>query len=235
MKRLFLSGMVAISIAAIFYLYRTKDAEMAQSVSVITNDEQPKEKEVMPPSEAKSAVSPPALSEKTLRSLRVLNEVLASKNDNDPRLDQEFRKLSPELKLALRAKYENLSLEDRNGRGTIVFLLGREISTPEDLEFLHAVLSEPPCLSLSDCAKETVESRGGDEDSSLGVSTTLAYPQLVGLVSLDKLLSKAGANGLEREMRDAAWKIVDAAKGSPIAAVAKRAAEIERKLRASRS
>lgn len=123
---------------------------------------------------------------------RTLSQILASKNDNDSRLDTEFKHLSPGTKYLLKQKYASLPAEARNERGTIVFLLGRDLpnsGTPEDFQFFDQVGAEPPCRSLGDCSKET---QAGPEDSheESTIGTTLSYPQKVLLHVLQDYLSQ---------------------------------------------
>jgi hypothetical protein len=134
--------------------------------------------------------SPPAAEAR----LRELDEILASKNDNDPRLDRDFSGLSTEEKSAFRRRYDSLPLESRNERGTIVFLLGRSLASAEDWTFLRRVVDEPPCLSLADCAKAPAGS------SEPGDDVTLAYPALVAL----KLAARADAAKAKPLIADAA-------------------------------
>lgn len=101
-----------------------------------------------------------------------LERILAARDDNDPRLDSDFEELSEATKRAFRKRYNELARESFNERGTIVYLLGRNMTTVSDWKFFHAVVAEPPCLSLSNCTK--AEGTHGDE-------VTLAYPALVAL------------------------------------------------------
>ncbi len=234
MRRFILSAVFAGVIAVAAYALLSRQSERMNEPSA-SGQPSTVAQEAHAPAAAPKVFSPDSFSPEVQTKLAVLDQILKSKNDNDPRLDTEFRNLTPEMKAALEQKYAEMVPEDRNGRGTIVFLLGREMNSPEDLEFMKQVLSEPPCLSLANCGKEMQASRGGDEDSTLGVSTTLAYPQEMAIAWLEKKVMAAGANGLTREMSDAAWKVIEAAKGSPVDSVSRRAAEIERKLRAARS
>lgn len=104
--------------------------------------------------------------------LAALESILAAKDDNDPRLDTAFEDLSEAAKKAFRRRYAELAPESFNERGTIVYVLGRNMRTLADWEFFHAVVAEPPCLSLSDCARA---------DGVPGNEVTLAYPALVAL------------------------------------------------------
>jgi hypothetical protein len=115
------------------------------------------------------------------RKLLVLDEILKSKNDNDPRLDTEFKQLSPELKRAMTRYYQVIPDEQRNERGTIAFLYARAMTGPQDTEFLTTVLMEKPCLSLADCSKPA---SGGDREHAHleGLEeTTSNYPQLTAI------------------------------------------------------
>jgi hypothetical protein len=151
--------------------------------------------------------------------LRILEQIFVSKNDNDPRLDTELRTLDEPTKAAFRAKYASLPLEKRNERGTLVFLLGRNLVTPEDYAFLKTVLSEAPCLSLADCNR-AMESELGDSDhqaDSLGI--VLAYPQITAL----KAIEKARATSMPPHLRDAADAALGAGRASKSPLVAQHA------------
>lgn len=76
--------------------------------------------------------------------------------------------------------------ESRNDRGTIVFLLGRNLSENSDFSFLDLVLSEDLCMSLAHCDQtENINLIEGDTHSDL----LLVYPQIVALKSLDDFIS----------------------------------------------
>ncbi len=149
--------------------------------------------------------------------LETLERILAAKNDNDPRLDSEFKNLSPRAKSLFRAKYRELAPELRNERGTIVYLLGKNPSSGEDWDFLAAAAAEPPCRSLSDCSKKAkTAAEAGDE-------VTLAYPALVALRQAQRVLERAGGG----PSREQALRVLAAAKTSQAPAVARMAARIE--------
>lgn len=139
-------------------------------------------------------------------SLRRLEDVLRAGNDNDPRLDRDFQGLSPQAKELFRAKYRSLPPERRNERGTIVYLLGMNLSSTDDWAFLKEVVGEPPCLSLADCSKRAV---GG----GLGEEVTLAYPSLVALRQAQRALEQAAG-------------VVEAAEASKAPAVARMVARM---------
>ncbi|MDD5303937.1 MAG: hypothetical protein PHS14_12625 [Elusimicrobia bacterium] len=146
--------------------------------------------------------------------LETLEDILRSRNDNDPRLDRDFLGLSDDAKRLFREKYRALAPERRNERGTIVYLLGKNLQTAEDWSFFRAVAAEPPCLSLADCSKPSGEAgESGDE-------VTLAYPSLVALRQARRA-AEEGAS--ESEARG----VLEAAKTSKMKAVVRLAASLE--------
>lgn len=147
--------------------------------------------------------------------LAALEAILASHDDNDPRLDTAFDALSAADKAAFREKYRELPREQRNQRGTVVYLLGKNLSTPEDWAFMAAVAGEPPCLSLDDCGKASAAAKG------LGDDVTLAYPSLVALKQAERAL-KEGRD--EKEARG----VLAAGEKSAMGAVVRLTARIER-------
>lgn len=121
------------------------------------------------------------LSPKDQRKLVILQQILESKNDNDPRMDHDLANLSPEAKRAMEEYYQEIKPEQRNDRGTIVFLISREIKSKADLDFLQNVLMEKPCQSLSDCSKIDAPSSGEAAHLEGINETTANYPQLMAL------------------------------------------------------
>lgn len=117
--------------------------------------------------------------------LAILDAVLASRDDNDSRLDTELKVLTVEEKRAFIDRYRTLPMEDRNGRGMIVFLIGRNLTSPEDFNFINGVFLEPFCRSLENCEKGPAVS---DEDPhhSSGDEVTQSYPQWAALKALEK-------------------------------------------------
>lgn len=126
-----------------------------------------------------------------------LREILASRDDNDPRLDRDFGALSPQARCLLRREYAATPPERRNERGTIVYLLGLTPAEPADWDFLAAVAAEPPCLSLADCAKAP----GGEPGP--GDEITLAYPSLVAVRQAARAASRGGSATGARRVLDA--------------------------------
>lgn len=168
-------------------------------------------------------------STETRRKVSVLDEILSSRNDNDPRMDAELKNLGPEAKRALRERYKTLAPEDRNGRGTVAFLIGRELQSAEDVAFLADVLGEAPCLSLADCSRETSVSRGADMHQDEGIGVTLSYPQIVSLVSIERYLEKNGGQ-VPPSLRDSILRAVRNGENSKVPAVAQRAHRLASKL-----
>ena len=163
-----------------------------------------------------------------LAQARIVDEILIARNDNDPRLDTELRKLSPASKELIRNRYGSLLSEKRNERGTLVFLIGRDLSSTDDLRFMHQVITESPCRSLSDCSREDTGSVTPGERHWEGPSeTTLAYPQIVALKSIESFLT-----GPARpvDLENQALATLDEAKHSPVRKVAVLAEEISQRL-----
>lgn len=137
---------------------------------------------------APQTLSAPSEPEARVVSAKVhlLNEILSSRNDNDPRLDSEFRGLTAALKAALAEKYRALPRESFNERGTLVLLIGRELASAEDAQFLRAVMEEAPCHSLRDCGARAPASQDqvahGDESDAV----TRAYPQWMAVRMLER-------------------------------------------------
>lgn len=143
------------------------------------------------------------MSPATKAQVQILNEILISKNDNDPRMDRDLKVLNKETKEAFKAQYKNIAAEKRNDRGTIVFLVGRNIDSKDDMNFLSEVLNEPPCKSISDCNKPEMGTLDRDhEDHQTGMGVTLAYPQLVTIHSLKNYLNKNPEGPLANQAKD---------------------------------
>ena len=168
----------------------------------------------------------------TLDKLKTLEDILRSKNDNDPRLDHDFNDLSPETKRLFRKKYREIPAEKRNERGTIVYLLGKNLRSREDWEFFRRVALEPPCLSLADCSKKPAP--GSDEEAT-GDEVTLAYPSLVALRQAGRAAEEARAIRVATRSAPAtaekeALELFAAAKKSKTRAIARMAASYEKKI-----
>jgi hypothetical protein len=156
------------------------------------------------------------LDDKDRDQVRVFEEIIASKNDNDPRMDRLLRDLSEPVKNELRKKYTATPLENRNERGTVVFLIGREVSegraSTADLQFLKEVLLEKPCLSLVDCTKSPASGSPDEQHLDSIHETTADYPQLMGLRYLRQALQSEVVSPV---MREAIQSVFEAARQSP--------------------
>lgn len=163
-------------------------------------------------------------SPETRQQLALLDQILVSKNDNDPRLDQELARLSEEAQEALREKYGTLRMEDRNARGTVVFLLSRYSQSERNQEFFLSVLKEAPCLSLENCEKASdTDSPEALHSAQAGMDVTLGYPQLVVLQAVEEALSQRSLTSIEAEMLQVALQ-------SPITSVQRKAEKIRERL-----
>jgi hypothetical protein len=154
--------------------------------------------------------------------LGILNEVLASRNDNDPRLDRDLKILSPGARALLRARYAELAAEKRNERGTIVFLLGRHLESAQDFEFFQTVIAEQPCRSLKDCQSADAMDSNDHTGREMGIDVTLNYPQIVALKSLERLLG----GPMEAGQKQRAIGLLRQSMASPVPVVAKMAREL---------
>lgn len=155
----------------------------------------------------------------------LVQQILASHNDNDPRLDKELRVLDAATKARFRAEYKKIPPEKRNDRGTLVFLLGRNITEAQDLAFMKDVVNESPCLSLADCNHPEPSWDAKKEEHQNGMGVTLAYPQLVALQSLLNLAGNSNA-----ALKEGALDVVSAAKHSSQLLVSRMADSVEAKL-----
>lgn len=162
--------------------------------------------------------------------LKILDEILAAKNDNDPRLDTEFRSLSPTSKRMMEDRYRALMPEKRNERGTIAFLVGREISSADDVAFMEGILSESPCLSLGDCSREEKNADDDHLNAETGSAVTLAYPQLVALHSIESQIEQAEKGARLSYLNDIR-RVVDQATRSQIPTVADKARALQARLK----
>lgn len=150
--------------------------------------------------------------------VNVLEAVLNAHDDNDSRLDGAFNGLSPEDRRRFREKYRSFPPENRNRRGIIVYILGKNPVDAEDWAFLREVVGEPPCLSLSDCAR--APGAGGGDESEV----TLAYPALVALKQAERVL-EAGPDSSRRQ----AQAVVREGMNSRVPVVAEEAARLSRR------
>jgi len=161
----------------------------------------------LPVSGVKSKGPIPGLMPEEQKKWLMLEQILESKNDNDPRIDTELKGLSPLFKTTLALHYNDLKPERFNERGTLVFLVGREIVNPADVDFMRIVLAEKPCLSVSDCSRPPAATAGEDDHRELVNETTMRYPQLMALRALKQrwrelLKDSSGQGDLMRQIRE---------------------------------
>lgn len=176
---------------------------------------------------AVEAVNP---SPQDIQHLKVLDEILATKNDNDPRMDTELRGLSPTSKRMMEDRYRSLAPEKRNERGTVAFLVGREISSADDVAFMEGILSESPCLSLGDCSREDKNMDDEHLHPETGLAVSLAYPQMVALHSIESQIEQAEKGARLSYLNDVR-RVVDQATRSQIPLVADKARALQARLK----
>jgi hypothetical protein len=170
-----------------------------------------------------TAAQDPPFTVQDRKQAETLKSVLAAHNDNDQRMDTELKVLGAGAKKLFQQAYSQIVPEKRNERGTVIFLLGRNISQASDVAFLAKVLSEPPCRSMQNCNQDPPHS--ADADSDNGVEVSLAYPQIVALKSLERVLAAGPGNPQFQQAMDT----VHRATQSPVAKIAIVARAIEAK------
>jgi hypothetical protein len=158
----------------------------------------------------------------TVAKLKILDEIFATKNDNDGRLDTEFNDISPELREALIVSYKSMPKERLNERGTVIFLLGKKIENESDLDFFQEVIAEAPCLSLNDCSVESAVEIPGEAHLAEAQETTLIYPQLMSL----RLISSSYVGSDNSALRERMAEFFKLAQQSPSEYIAEEAARI---------
>src|SRR6185437_1737577 len=163
------AALLVVSVVGWLWLNRAKPVSkptpVASDIIESPKGPSPSAPRAAPPPAAAAPASPAA-------KVALLGEILESRNDNDPRLDTEFRHLDQPTKQALIDYYHRLPVEDANGRGTIVFLLGREIRGPGDLPFFDQVLAE------------RVPKLPPTREGSLPMELLAAYPQVMAVSAL---------------------------------------------------
>jgi hypothetical protein len=165
------------------------------------------------------------LSEVDQKKWTLFEEVLNSKNDNDPRVDKELRNLSPEMHQNLRGAYSKLPMENRNGRGFVAFLIARDLKDAQDVQFLKEIYQEAPCLSFQSCGQTAAPDPHFDDINE----TSLNYPQLVGLYQIEKQLEARPDLLSSPEMKTAFSNLLREARQFPSSAIQKRAQTIQEK------
>ncbi len=165
------------------------------------------------------------LSDEDQKKFTILKEILKTKNDNDPRFDRELLHLSPELKKMVEHFYGDVKPELRNERGTVVFLIGRDLNSQDDVNFLKDVMMEKPCMSLADCSK--AETGGGAEAHLDAINETTAnYPQLMALRQLLIAYQKSANGTGQAAIAESIAHALQAAAHSPNPRVAREAQKV---------
>lgn len=144
--------------------------------------------------------------------LGVIREILRTRNESDPRLDQVLRQLSAQDKGMIRQMYRELPSEDRSGRGLLAFTIARGEISPQDMRFLRAVVQEKPCLSLVDCSRADQEI---DVHNSHVDEVSLVYPQLASLYQLRRQAEKGTLDLSNEALRNDYMKLIQAARRHP--------------------
>lgn len=161
-------------------------------------------------------------SAQTIAKLKILDEIFATKNDNDGRLDTEFNDISPELRQALIESYKAMPKERLNERGTVIFLLGKKLENESDLDFFQDVIAEAPCLSLTDCSTDSTVEIPGEAHLAEAQETTLIYPQLMSL----RLISSSYVASENQVMKERMAEFFKLAQQSPSEYIAEEANRI---------
>lgn len=183
--------------------------------------------EVTEPESPDIEISVQSLSEPEQKLWKSFEEILKSRNDSDPRVN-DLKNLSTEFRKTLYAKYTSLKPEDRNGRGFIVFLIAKEIRSASDLEFLQTVYQEQPCFSLENCSGGVAD----DDPHESGVNqTTLSYPQLAGLYQLEKQLEANSGLLKDPNLRSGVLATLRQAESFAVPLIRQRAEQIRKKFK----
>lgn len=171
-------------------------------------------------------LNPPAgLSEVDAKQWAIFQKVVTSRNDNDPRVDQEMKNLSPQMHEGLRKKYHEIPAENRNSRGLVAFLIARDLQSTDDVRFLTSIYQETPCLSMSDCSRP----EAADPHTESTIQTSLNYPQLAGLYQLEQKLERSPELLQNPDMRQEISNLLREARQFPGSALQKRAEDIQKK------
>lgn len=141
---------------------------------------------------------------------RIILSSLQTNDDNDPNIDGPLRQLSASGKALLRSDYLRTPAQNSRRRGTAVFLLGRQIESVDDIHFLKNVLSEDPCRNQNIVCNSEVVDSDSEEDPLL--ASSLMYPQLVAIASLQDFISSKPEN---KELARIALQTLKKARHSP--------------------
>ncbi len=201
---------VVLLVGIAWILQRPKPSKMAVAASPEQNASSGAEIQAAANSTAIAIKGPKndSLSASEMHQLSVVEEILGSANDNDPRIDSELMVLDLSVRQQLRARFRQLPREQLNRRGTLVFLLGRNLTSLDDFDFLAEVMKAPLCLSVSDCDRAPSGLPADEVGEPLQAKTLLAYPQFVARESLKGYLDKKDPNQPE-EFRQMAQSLLE--------------------------
>ena len=149
----------------------------------------------------------------------VFESIYNSKNDNDPRMDRELKKMSVALHEALYEKYDSLLPENHSGKALIAYLIARDLTTTNDAQFLKKVFQESPCLSLPDCKTQSSE----NSHHSATDQTTLIIAQLNILYSLEQKIQSTPQVLSDAPERSRIVQVLIAAENYPVPTVHEKA------------
>ncbi len=170
--------------------------------------------------------TPQGFSEVETKQWTVFQEIVNSRNDNDPRIDQDLKTLSPKMHENLMKAYQNLPMENRNSRGLIAFLVARDLQSAKDVQFLKSIYQEQPCMSMGDCSKTEANP---DPHAEATNQTSLNYPQLAGLYQLEQKLERSPELLNNPEMRQEIADLLREARQFPGSSLQARAEGIQKK------
>ena len=231
-------AIIALLTAGLFYFwgYDRKSSPVAglkpSQLNFAESNQLPHEKTTatslpLPVKENSSTLNQPVpeLSEKEKVAWATLDEILKTKNDNDPRMDRDLKILTPAFHSAIYSKYHLLKPEDRNERGTLVFLIARDLKSQADLDFLQSVYQEAPCTNMGDCSAPTAN----DPQDTGAQQTSLNYPQMAGLYQLDSQLSKRPELLKDPNFRAGIYALLKTAENFPAPQIHEKAQQIREK------
>jgi preprotein translocase subunit SecF len=130
--KLFLLLSALLLVAALMLLFtngqkRSVDDEAATLTNKQHEESAPRPQIVTESQDLPVRMRQPTAAEGESNRIAILDQIFEAKNDNDPRIDTAFNHLTPGEKRALESKYLNYKKEALNERGTIIFLLGKNV------------------------------------------------------------------------------------------------------------
>ena len=235
MKRIFSVFLVLAGVSLVILVREGRDRGSSDLATSLSQPAQSDLRDTVKTSSSATRRAEPAAEAGPTDSekLRILDDILASRNDNDPRMDHELRLFGPPQDCPDRKISADPAREtERSRHGRLS--RGPEPDSRAGLRFSSGVLGEPACLSLADCEKSVSKGAGAEDASASAAAVTLAYPQWVALRSLEAYLSQPGAEpaAARPAFEGAALEALRAALKSPNGAIAERAAALLNRFRA---